>query len=259
MSSRRADTGVEWNTGLEPWNPYRGKTRDMLNDVLPILDELVGGGIVPALTTRAILYRLLPLGWEKSDAETLDTVLGRGRRSGRIPFAWIADGRSENYHPSFWESAEQFKAHWRSAAEDFRLDPLRGQPNIELWVESAGMIQMLTALADELGCAIYCSSGYPTLTAKYDASTRLLTNLKRCTAFVFVGDLDPDGELRYENIERDVTALAADRLVQAQPDLFDRDAALALVTGRTTFEVAAITRDQVVEYAISTEPAKPRK
>jgi hypothetical protein len=256
MSTRRAD-GTEWNTGLEPWTPYAGKTRDMLLHVLAILNEWVGSGVVPSLTSRAILYRLLPLGWSKNDVETLGVVLTRGRRSGKIPFEWIADGRSENYFPTVWESAEAFTAQMRKEAEAFRLPPLRGQPNVELWVESAGMIQMLTKLADELGTAVYCSSGYPTLTAKYDASTRLLSNFKRGTAIIFVGDLDPDGESRYENIERDVTTLAADQLVKREA-VANRAEGLGVVRACCSFEVAAITRAQVAEHAIPTEPAKPR-
>jgi hypothetical protein len=152
----------------------------MLYDVLAILDEWVGSGVMPSLTSRAILYRLLPLGWSKDDAETLGVVLTRGRRSGRIPFDWIADGRSENHFPTVWESAAAFTAQMRKHAAAFRD----------------------------------------------------------------------------ENIERDVTALAADRLVQHST--VDRERAVEIVRACSSFEVAAITRAQVAEHAIPTEPAKPR-
>ena len=96
--------------------------------------------------------------------------------------------------------------------------------------------------------AVYCSSGFPTLTAKYDASTRLLRNLQRGTAFIFVGDLDPDGESRYENIERDVTALAGHRLLGALSTSASATRAVeASSPGMLLVEVAAITRAQVAE------------
>lgn len=73
--------------GLVPWKSRKGAaTARMLENVLQILKEWVGSGVVPALTQRAILYRLLPLGWSKSDEDhPLGDVLERARLGRRRP------------------------------------------------------------------------------------------------------------------------------------------------------------------------------
>jgi len=229
--------------GLVPWKPWAGPAAGRcLTDVLSVLQEWVGAGIVPSLTSRAILYRLLPLGWEKSHNDhPLGYVLERARRAGIIPFEWIADGRSESYRPFSWASPDEFRDSWRQDAQNYRLDRLRGQPNVELWIETAGMVSMLEDLADRLGTPLYSSSGMNTLSAKHEAAHRLIQNREGGSVIVFVGDLDPWGEMRYQNVREDVLQLAK--------DIYGAD-----VPG--TFLTAALTREQVVEHAIPTEPLK---
>jgi len=237
MSEKRDQTLL----GLVPWRPRKGSAAaHCLEDVLGILDKWVASGVVPSLTTRAILYRLLPLGWSKADEDhPLGYVLERARRAGLIPFEWIADGRSETFQPRFWRSADAFRAAVQSQAEQFRLDPLRGQPHIEIWVESAGMVQMLERLANELGTPIHTSSGMNTLRSKYEAAGRLMDNGEG-SVILFVGDLDPWGETRYQNVRDDVVALCED---SGQPAAVE-------------FATVALTAEQVVQHAIPTEPAK---
>jgi len=230
--------------GLVPWKPQPGSAAGRcLSDVRSVLEEWVGSGIVPSLTTRAVLYRLLPLGWEKRDEDhPLGYVLERARRAGIIPFDRIADGRSDSYIPFSWASPSQFRDSWRGGAENYRLDRLSGQKNIELWIETAGMVAMLEGIADGLGTPLYSSSGMNTLASKYEAANRLIQNRDRGSVIVFVGDLDPWGEMRYANVREDVLQLAKDISGAEVP---------------CEFLTAALTRGQVVEHAIPTEPCKP--
>jgi hypothetical protein len=233
-----------WRTGLASWTPQKGSKADrLLADAVQVLEQYVGSGVVSRMTSRAVLYRLIDLGWSKTNDGDLVYVLNRARRSGKIPFHWIADGRSETYDPSGWESADEFKRSFRLAAEHFRLDRLRGQPNIELWIETAGMLEMLEPLARELGVPMFCSSGFNTLTAKYEAAERLFQNDRMVV--VFVGDLDPWGEARYSNVEEDVRAIAADLGW--------------LDDGSTEFLTAALAREQVTEHGLLTVPAKAKR
>jgi hypothetical protein len=229
--------------GLVPWRPQNGSAAARcLDDVLRVLDEWVGSAVLPSLTTRAILYRLLPLGWVKSDEDhPLGYVLERARRAGIIPFEWIADGRSQDHVPFSWSGPEEFRAAWRHHAAHYRLDRLRGQPAVELWVETAGMVDMLRALSDELGAPIRCSSGMNTIGKKHEAAQRLAEDAERGNVIVFVGDFDPWGEVRYQNVRDDVLALGRD---------------LHGVSVDCQFTTAALTREQVDEHKIPTEPAK---
>lgn len=144
--------------------------------------------------------------------------------------------------PTYWASAPAFREAVRKEAESFRLDPLTGQPNIELWLETAGMVEMLSDLAHEVGIGIYCSSGMNTIGAKYEAALRLIRNRERGNVVVFVGDLDPWGEARYANVRDDVFAFVRD---------------LADVAPAVEFVTAALTREQVAKYGIPTEPVRP--
>ena len=229
--------------GLVAWKPRPGSaSARCLVDVLAVLEEWVGSGVVPSLTARAILYRLLPLGWDKSDDDhPLGHVLERARRAQMIPFEWIADGRSEHYVPYAWSDPDEFRATWRQEAAHYRLDRLTGQSSIELWIETAGMLEMLRPLAEELGTPLYCSSGMNTLSTKHEAAQRIISNRERGNVIVFTGDLDPWGEARYENVRRDAIALARD---------------IAGVDPVVSFVTAALTREQVAAYDIPTEPCK---
>src|SRR5262245_53861256 len=118
-----------WKLGLSSWAPrVTERPYATLGHVRAILKKYVEKEIVSSMTTRSILYRLLPLGYTKKDEDHLTYVLNRGRRAGLIPPEWIADGRSERYTPHSYASADEFRKVWKNAAKRFRLDRLRGQP-----------------------------------------------------------------------------------------------------------------------------------
>ena len=234
-------------TGLKPWEPRDPHILRLLADVLAILDEYVPE-VVKSMTQRSILYRLIERGWSKDDEERLEYVVNRGRRSGEIPWFAIADGRTERYNPVGYASADEFLALVRAEAEAFRLDRLSGQPYIELWVEAAGMIEMLRGWSDKYGIPIVSSAGFNTHGARYQAALRSVgrwQDEERRTVVVLVGDYDAAGQVRFVNVSDDIGAIAND-LAQSDPVWLE-------------FRVAALTREQIEEYGIRTQSAKARR
>ncbi len=75
--------------GFAPWNPQT-KTRILLSDIEAVLEEYLS--YLP-LTVRQVFYRLVGKGYTKSESfyTQVQEACNRGRRSGRIPFAYVRD------------------------------------------------------------------------------------------------------------------------------------------------------------------------
>lgn len=226
----------------------------MLVDVLAILDGHISD-LVRSLTSRSILYLLLGLdhGWTKGDEDGLRDVLVNGRRSRKIDYRRIADGRSTVYEPNVFAGPDDFLQAVRAAAADYRIDRLQGQPRVEIWTETAPTVQMLEALCDEVTAGGYSSAGMNTLGAKMRAAERWAADLAegRDIVPILVGDLDAWGETRFHNVKVDIFELAVGLLKQ--------DGVPVTRWGEIDFRTAVLTLDQIERFGLVTQPQQPKR
>jgi hypothetical protein len=107
---------------------------------------------------------------------------------------------------------------------------------VEVWVEAAGMMPMIARVTSECGVAVYCSGGFESVGAKYDAAARLARRTVP-TVVLSIGDQDPSGLALVDAAAEDVATFAGE--LGAEPPT---------VTGWTA--------EQVAEYALPTAPRK---
>ena len=158
------------------------------------------------------------------------------RRSGRIPYHWIADMSRRGYFTNTFAGAGDFI---RRMGHLYRADLWRdAEYRCEVWAESRSIASVLTDQCEELAVSLYPCGGFASLSFAHaaaeehngDGDTRPLIVL-------YVGDYDPAGVLIDRALERELrTHLRADIPMD--------------------FRRIAINEEQVKEHDL---PTKPRK
>ena len=158
------------------------------------------------------------------------------RRSGRIPYHWIADMSRRGYFTNTFAGAGDFI---RRMGHLYRADLWRdAEYRCEVWAESRSIASVLTDQCEELAVSLYPCGGFASLSFAHaaaeehngDSDTRPLIVL-------YVGHYDPAGVLIDQSLERELREhLRAD---------IDMD-----------FRRIAINEEQVKEHDL---PTKPRK
>ena len=158
------------------------------------------------------------------------------RRSGRIPYHWIADMSRRGYFTNTFAGAGDFI---RRMGHLYRADLWRdAEYRCEVWAESRSIASVLTDQCEELAVSLYPCGGFASLSFAHaaaeehngDSDTRPLIVL-------YVGDYDPAGVLIDRALERELrTHLRADIPMD--------------------FRRIAINEEQVKEHDL---PTKPRK
>ena len=158
------------------------------------------------------------------------------RRSGRVPYGWIADMSRQGYFVNTFDDAGDFLRQmgglyrgdlWRDA--DYRC---------EVWAESRSIASVLLADCKELAVDLYPCGGFSSLSFVHAAS-ELHNNLddSRPLVVLYIGDYDPAGVLIDVALQRELR-----QHLRADIELI--------------FRRIAINEDQVQVYDL---PTKPRK
>ena len=158
------------------------------------------------------------------------------RRTGRIPYHWIADMSRRGYFTNTFEGAGDFI---RRMGHLYRADLWRdAKYRCEVWAESRSIASVLTDDCEELAVSLYPCGGFASLSfAHAAAEEHNASDDTRPLVVLYVGDYDPAGVLIDRALERELrTHLRSDI-----PMVFRR---------------IAINDDQVAEYDL---PTKPRK
>jgi hypothetical protein len=196
--------------GLAAWSPTDASL-ELVEAVNAVLDDYREQ--LP-LTLRQVFYRLVATtGYGKTEQayERLGEILNRARRAGLVPFAAIRDDGVQALLPYGFGSAEEFLQWARDNADVFEKDRQEGQDRyLEVWVEAAGMAPMVARVArDDYGVPVYSSGGFDSVTAKYQAATRI-RNRNIPTTVLHIGDYDPSGVSLFEAVDEDVSAMFLD-------------------------------------------------
>lgn len=192
-------------------------------------------------SVRHVFYRMtdprLPEPVEKSDKgyRTVQDRCLKLRRSGAMPYDWIADSSRHGYHVATYGGPADFL---RRVAGTYRAD-IWQHPDVpaycEVWVESRSIAGVVLDLCQELAVSLYPSGGFTSASFAYAAAGGL--NKNGNTKVFYIGDYDPAGVLIDVAIERELRS-------HLKP------------SAAFEFERIAITDEQIELFDL---PTKPRK
>ncbi|WP_367140994.1 MULTISPECIES: hypothetical protein [Streptomyces] len=227
--------------GYQPrWRP-RPRTVELLAAVDRVLDRYAAQ--LP-LTIRQVWYSLISDGVlikEERTYKRLVEVLGMARRSGRIPWEALRDDTEITAVPVAYEGPADFHQTLLEAARGFRLDRQAGQKvRLEVWSETAGMVNQLVTVADPYGVPVYSGSGFNGLPAKRGAALRAAADRQRAVRIFVISDWDQSGVHLFSALAEDVAAFAA-------VDAPNTD---------VVFERLAVTEQQIADHHLPTAPPK---
>ena len=158
------------------------------------------------------------------------------RRSGRIPYHWIADMSRRGYFVNTYDDAGDFL---RRMGHLYRADLWRDSDyRCEVWAESRSIASVILDDCQELAVDLFPCGGFSSLSFIHEAAQQHNASQDtRPLIVLYVGDYDPAGVLIDQSLERELREhLRAD---------IDMD-----------FRRIAINEEQVEQYEL---PTKPRK
>ena len=189
------------------------------------------------MTVRQVFYRAVSAGLVgKTEVEYKRTVvrlLGQMRRSGRVPFAWIADNTRWMRKPRTWSSLDQAL---ENTARTYRRALWDGQDAyVEVWLEKDALSGVLYEVTERWDCPLMVTRGYPSLTFLHSAAEAIAAAAKPTFIYYF-GDHDPSGVHIPQKVEQELRAFAP------MVDIF--------------FERVAVTPGQIGAWDLPTRPTK---
>lgn len=159
------------------------------------------------------------------------------RRSGRLPYGWIADATRRGYHTSTFSGAADFL---RSMAGLYRADLwVQSRFYVEVWCESRSIAGVIQGTCEELAVSLYPCGGFSSITLAYDAAQTINWKCRdgRDCVIYYIGDYDPAGVLIDQSLERELRE-------HLDP------------TVKLNFIRLGIDERQIAQYGL---PTKPRK
>lgn len=193
-------------------------------------------------SVRHVFYRMtdprLPESVEKSDAgyRHIQDRCVKLRRSGQIPYAWIADMSRRGYFVNTFSDASDFI---QRMAGLYRADLWElSNYQCEVWCESRSIASVIQNDCNELAVPLYPCGGFSSLSfVHYAAEQHNRANDYRPLVIYYIGDYDQAGVLIDKSLERELR-LHLDSMIDME---FDR---------------IGINESQIAEYDL---PTKPRK
>lgn len=158
------------------------------------------------------------------------------RRTGRIPYNWIADLSRQGYFTNTYTDAGDFI---RQMGGFYRADLWRdADTRCEVWAESRSIASVMLADCKELAVDLYPCGGFSSLSFVHAAAQfHNASQDKRPLVIVYVGDYDPAGVLIDVSLKKELR-----EHLRSDIDL--------------DFRRIAINEEQIETYEL---PTKPRK
>lgn len=193
-------------------------------------------------SVRHVFYRMtdprLPEAVEKSDRgyRHVQERCVKLRRSGRIPYGWIADMSRRGYYVNTFTNASDFV---RTMATHYRADLWRdADRRCEVWAESRSIASVLQKDCEDLAVSLFPCGGFSSLSFVHSAAQEhSLSGDERPLVVFFVGDYDPAGVLIDRSLERELREHLSSAI-------------------ELDFQRVGINEDQVELFDL---PTKPRK
>lgn len=158
------------------------------------------------------------------------------RRSGRLPYGWLADSTRRGYHTNTFTGMSDFLRRMNGL---YRSDLWFHAPHyVEVWVESRSIAGVIQDDCKELAVSLYPCGGFSSITLAYEAAEAINACADdKHVVILYVGDYDPAGVLIDKSLERELRAHLASNI-------------------ELTFERIGITEQQITDLDL---PSNPRK
>jgi hypothetical protein len=170
---------------------------------------------------------------EKQYKHTIVRLLGEMRRSGRIPFEWIADHtrwmRKPKTYSSLADMLERTSQFYRRALWDSM--PVY----VEIWLEKDSLAGVIYDVTEEYDVPLMVTRGYPSLSFLHNAAETIRAHGEPTYLYYF-GDADPSGKDISRAVEAGIREFASEVEIH-----FDR---------------VAVTDEQIVAWNLPTRPTK---
>jgi hypothetical protein len=162
------------------------------------------------MTVRQVFYQASVTGVvEKTEAgyNKVQTDLVQMRRSGELPFAWLADNTRWQRKPSTYSSIQQAlddtarlyrKALWNDA-----------DAYLEVWLEKDALAGVVFPITSAYDVPLMVARGYASLSFLHGAAD-YISDLEVPTYIYHLGDFDPSGVNAGEKIEETLKEMAPD-------------------------------------------------
>jgi hypothetical protein len=207
------------------------------------------------MTIRQAYYRLSVDGIiAKTEAEYKGTVCrltAEMRRSGEIPYEWVADSTRWMRKPTTYSSAE---AALRRTAETYRRSLWdESDTYVEVWLEKEALAGVLVEVTDEWDVPLMVTRGYPSMSFLHSAAEAIRARAWKGqhTRIYYFGDRDPSGvdidRAVVQGIGESLMALELEGMYETPEEAFECNA---------TFERVAVTEHQIEEWRLPTRPTK---
>lgn len=198
------------------------------------------------MTVRQVFYQLVGRGVvDKTETEysrTVGRLLAEMRRSGEIPFDWLADGtRWQRLAPTFDSVTDALTATARSYRRNLWRDL---NHYVEVWCEKEALAGVLVEVTGEYDVPLMVTRGYPSMSYVYSAAQAMAAQVEhdRIVTVYYLGDHDPSGRDIRRTVERDLRDLIRQRVNDG--------------TSWFHFESLAVEDWQVEHYGLPTRPTK---
>ncbi len=188
-------------------------------------------------TVRQTFYQLVSRGAiAKTETEYKSTVvrlLTSMRRSGEIPFGWIADNTRWMRKPASYSSLSDMltesQRFYRRALWDDQ------DAYVEIWLEKDALSGVLYDVTAEFDVPLMVTRGYPSISYLYEAAEAIAETEKPAYLYYF-GDYDPSG--------CDITRAVESGIREFAPD------------ADIHFERVAVTPAQIAAWRLPSRPTK---
>jgi len=207
-------------------------------------------------TIRQLFYRVVSRGViAKTEAEYQRTVCrlcAEMRRSGDLPYGWLADRTRMIRRPRTFASIEQAL---RDCAQTYRRrlwDDAATVP--EIWCEKDAIAGVLIEETLQWDVALMSCRGYPSMSFLYEAAEAINARAAedQHTVIYYFGDHDPSGV----DIDRFVPQGIGEALLRLWEDNATPDLALDAFAEVATFQRVAVLPAQITSMQLQTRPTK---
>lgn len=189
------------------------------------------------MTVRQVFYQAVSRGVvEKKESEykgTVGRLLKEMRLDDELAWDWIADNTRWMRKPTSFNGTEEAL---QRTAKLYRRDLWAdADAYVEIWLEKEALAGVLVDVTDVYDVPLMVSRGYSSLSYLHSAAETITAKDKPAYLYYF-GDHDPSGV----DIPRNIQA----RLEEFAP------------WADVTFEVVAVTPEQIDQYSLPTRPTK---
>ena len=189
------------------------------------------------MTVRQLFYQMVSRQLIPKTEKEYDNTVGRlatqMRRSGELPYSWLADNTRWMRKPQSHNSLEGFLNEQQTL---YRRDLWQDQnAYVEIWLEKDALAGVLMEATRYWDVPLMVCRGYASVSFLHSAA-ETIRDVNKPTFLYYFGDCDPSGRDIPRAVERSLREMAPGADI--------------------TFEVVAVTDQQIIDYSLPTRPTK---